>query len=100
MILSVLTEPGEQAGRNVDASLDNPRYEARSFPYFLYCDFDPWVPNDQVRLKKKLTSVYNRSKTATPERSPRCSSPTFSVLWAWTDIDGFEHELGDALGTQ
>ena len=26
-IKDVLTEPGQQAGRNVDASTDNPRYE-------------------------------------------------------------------------
>ncbi|KAM5493161.1 hypothetical protein McaMca56_006801 [Microsporum canis] len=28
-IMSVLTEPGTQAGRNVDASKSNPRYEVR-----------------------------------------------------------------------
>jgi hypothetical protein len=33
MIKDVLTEPGQQAGRNVNASVDSPRYEVgHSFP--------------------------------------------------------------------
>lgn len=30
-IMGVLTEPGQQAGRNVQASEENPRYEVRVF---------------------------------------------------------------------
>ena len=30
-IMDILTEPGQQAGRNVKASIENPRYEVREY---------------------------------------------------------------------
>jgi hypothetical protein len=36
-ITDVLTEPGRQADRNVQASEDRPRYEVSHLIYFLFC---------------------------------------------------------------
>ncbi|KAI1457090.1 hypothetical protein F4805DRAFT_458041 [Annulohypoxylon moriforme] len=69
-ITDVLTKPGVQADRNVQASADEPRYEARissiSSPYFSSYSFRGnyslhWNLSIQNDNTGKLTTVYEKN---------------------------------------
>jgi hypothetical protein len=63
LIKDVLTEPGQQAGRNVNASVENPRYEVatHSPTWTRQSELTCWCMQIENLNTGKTTAIYERN---------------------------------------